>query len=180
MIKNSRHNPAHLFVDNTTYFITGAIYQKRSLLLDPFLKERIIELIRLYFERYQWELYHWVILNNHYHILGKSRQGKDMPLIFRGIHSVSGKIILNKTNCFKPVWWNYWDYCTRNEEDYFTRLNYLLYNPVKHGYTNNLNDYPFSSFHKLMMEVGREKLAYQFKEYPNYKTLILSETVDYY
>jgi putative transposase len=180
MIKNPRHNPAHLFIDNATYFITGAIYRKRSLLLDPFLKKRLLELIHWYFERYQWKLCHWVILNNHYHLLGKSRKGKDMPLIFRGIHSLSGKIILSQTKCFKPVWWNYWDYCPRNEEDFFTRLNYLLYNPVKHGYTNNLNDYAFSSFHNLMMKVGREKLAWQFKEYPDYKTIVLPETVDDY
>jgi hypothetical protein len=31
-----------------------------------------------------------------------------------------------------------------------------------------------------MMEVGREKLSWQFKEYPDYKTMVLSETVDDY
>jgi putative transposase len=40
-----------------------------------------------------------------------------------------------------------------------TRLNYLLMNPLKHGYTRNLHDYPFSSFHQVFADLGRERLA---------------------
>jgi putative transposase len=73
------------------------------------------------------------------------------------------------------VWWNYWDYCPRDEEQYFTRLNYLFYNPVKHGYTSNLHDYVFSSFHEFIEQQGRELLVAQFRNYSGYKTLNLRE-----
>ncbi len=56
-----------------------------------------------------------------------------------------------------------------------TRANYLLYNPVRHGYVGNLRDYPFSSFHELYEKRGRDFLARQFREYPDYKTLVLHE-----
>lgn len=180
MIKRHQHTPSHLFMDDTPYFITGAIYLKRPLLSTPSLKYRLFELIQWYFDKYEWDLHHWVILDNQYHLLGKSRKGKDMPLIIQGIHRVSSKNIRNEKNVAKPVWWNYWDYCPRNEEYYLTRLNYLLYNPVKHGYTTNRTHYLFSSFNKLISKLGRERLVRQFREYPAYRSMVLSENVDDY
>ncbi len=99
------------------------------------------------------------------------------PLI-RNIHRALGFLIIEAADCEKPVWWNYWDYCPRNEKDYMTRVNYLLYNPVKHGYVKNLHDYPFSSFHRLYDETGREQLAEQFRKNPGYKNLVLHEAND--
>jgi putative transposase len=123
MRKQSQHSPVHLYADNAPYFITGAIYLKRCLLSSAESKIKLIKLIQGYFDKYEWELHHWVILDNHYHLLGKSKRGKDIPMIIKGIHSVSGKSILEDSKCAKPVWWNYWDYCPRDEEEYYTRLN---------------------------------------------------------
>ncbi|MCP4351953.1 MAG: hypothetical protein GY795_41350 [Desulfobacterales bacterium] len=178
MLKRSKHTPVHVFADNTPYFITGAIYLKRPLLSDSEIKQRLLKLIQGYFDEYGWELHHWVILDNHYHIIGKSRKGKDLSAIMKNIHWASGSSVHKATGGAKPIWWNYWDYCPRDEKDYMTRLNYLLNNPVKHGYTNNLKDYLFSSFHKIYSEFGREKLARQFREYSDYRTLVLTEKDD--
>lgn len=53
-----------------------------------------------------------------------------------------------------PHLWNYWDYCPRNEDDYNVRLNYLLWNPVKHGFVERIEDYPYSSYHNLRHKKG--------------------------
>jgi hypothetical protein len=90
-------------------------------------------------------------------------------------YSQMALVIRAATACETPVWWNYWDYCPRDEADYYIRLNYLLANPVKHGLVANLTDYPYSSFSAILMEVGREQLAQQFRAYPEYKTLQLAE-----
>ena len=178
MYKNRPHTPAHLLLDHTPYFITGAIKFKRHLLKQAELKTTLITEFKSYFEEYRWELHHWVILDNHYHLLGKSLHGKDLPQIIRSVHSRTAKEIKAATNCQTPVWWNYWDYCPRHETDYYVRLNYLLYNPVKHGYVTSLNDYPFSSFHHTLEQVGRETLQTQFKTYSAYRTLILREAYE--
>ncbi len=175
MLKYHEYTPAHLFEDDTPYFITGAIYQKRPLLAIPELKHDLINIIKEEFEKYHWELHEWVILDNHYHLMGHSEKGEDLSHIFRRIHSRSGILISRATHCEKPVWWNYWDYCPRNEQDYFVRLNYLLMNPIKHGYVTNLHDYSFSSFHNLLTEIGRKRLIEQVRAYPEYKTLVLHE-----
>ncbi|GBC60325.1 hypothetical protein DENIS_1276 [Desulfonema ishimotonii] len=175
MLKNYRHAPTHLFADDTPYFITGGIYGKRPLLKSGHLKYGLYELFRGCFEKYGWELHHWVVLDNHYHLLGKSRKGKDLSAIIRNIHRVSAIKIHRETGYEKPVWWNYWDYCPRDEREYRVRVNYLLFNPVRHEYVRNLRDYPFSDFNRLYEEQGRGALVNQFREFPDYKTLVLNE-----
>jgi putative transposase len=125
VIKRHPHTPPHLYIDNTFYFLTGAIYQKRPLLGSPKMKNFLFERIQHYFDLYQWELHHWVILDNHYHLLGKSKYGTDLGIIMKGIHGSTSLVIRKKTNAEKPIWWNYWDYCPRDADDYFIRLNYL-------------------------------------------------------
>jgi putative transposase len=91
------------------------------------------------------------------------------------IHMLSAQFILSELEVEKPIWWNYWDYCPRGEKDYFVRLNYLLNNPVKHGYVTDLADYPYSSFHQMLKKQGNENLVRQFKTYTEYKQLYLDE-----
>ena len=169
------HTPLHIFADDTPYFITGAIYKKRPLLDNPTLKQQLLEFFQGYFAKYNWELHHWVILNNHYLLLGKSRIGRDLTKIIRNVHRLMAYNITNLTQCPKPVWWNYWDYCPRDEQDYMVRLNYLLNNPVKHGYVANLYEYPFSSFHATIKTQGVDSLRQQFRDYAEFRTLFLRE-----
>ncbi len=180
MLKRHNHTPAHLFLDDTTYFITGAIHQKRPLLAAPELKQQLLEQMKQYFARYNWQLHQWIILDNHYHLIGKSVNGKDLTAIMQNIHRASASFVIRATGCEKPVWWNYWDYCPRDEDDYWVRTNYLLYNPVKHGYVTDLNAYPFSSFKTVFEELGRENLVKQFQKYAGYKELVMKETNDDY
>ncbi len=174
-IKKYRHNPAHLFLDDSAYFITGAIYRKQPLLRSPALKELLLQCMQDTFADFKWDLQHWVILDNHYHLLGKSRQGADLVRIIRRMHAVSGYHIKQATRTPHQVWWNYWDYCLRDEEDYFTHLNYLLYNPVRHGYVSDLQDYPFSSFLAYLQARGRASLVGQFRTFAGFQDLLTGE-----
>lgn len=176
--KDYLHNPTHLFMDDMPYFITAAIYKKRPLLKPPHLKQLLVERIKHCFVKYQWELHHWVILDNHYHLLGRSLVGEDLPQLMTDIHAYTGYYIKQDTQTQERVWWNYWDYCPRNECEYRIRQNYLLNNPIKHGCVDNLHDYPFSSFHEIVSTQGLEGLRQQFREYFEYRTVVLTEAYD--
>jgi len=41
----------------------------------------------------------------------------------------------------------YWEHCIRDERDYYSHLDYIHYNPVKHGWVQAVKDWPYSSFH---------------------------------
>jgi putative transposase len=42
----------------------------------------------------------------------------------------------------------YWEHQIRDEDDLQRHLNYLHYNPVKHGLVERVRDWPYSSFHR--------------------------------
>lgn len=46
MLKRQYFAPTHLFVDDTPYFLTGAIHHKRNLLAHEDLKTRLFNLIQ--------------------------------------------------------------------------------------------------------------------------------------
>ena len=47
----------------------------------------------------------------------------------------------------QAVWQHrYWEHMLRDEADYSRHVDYIHYNPVKHGYVGAALDWPFSSF----------------------------------
>lgn len=44
----------------------------------------------------------------------------------------------------------YWEHTIRNKEELNEQINYIHYNPVKHGYVHSVKDWDFSSFHKFV------------------------------
>ena len=41
----------------------------------------------------------------------------------------------------------YWEHRIRDVDDLRRHVEYTHFNPVKHGYVTDLNDWPWSSFH---------------------------------
>lgn len=42
----------------------------------------------------------------------------------------------------------YWEHQIRDEVDYMQHMDYVHYNPVKHGLAAQVKDWPYSSFHR--------------------------------
>ena len=42
----------------------------------------------------------------------------------------------------------FWEHQIRDEFDYQQHMNYVYYNPVKHGYVDSVKDWAYSSFHR--------------------------------
>ncbi len=62
----------------------------------------------------------------------------------------------------RGVWQRrFWEHAIRDEQDYRSHMDYLHYNPVKHGYVQTVMDWPYSSFARcaergLYPRVGEE------------------------
>ncbi|HIO92585.1 MAG TPA: hypothetical protein EYG68_07040 [Leucothrix mucor] len=80
---------------------------------------------------YNWKLEHWGILGNHYHLLCHSRKGRNSSRIINKPYNISAQTIKSKHNFTGKVWSNYWDYCPRDEHDYYPHFCYFLNNPYK-------------------------------------------------
>ena len=46
----------------------------------------------------------------------------------------------------------YWEHLIRDDRDFEGKINYIHYNPVKHGYVSRPADWPFSSIHQYIRE----------------------------
>ena len=44
----------------------------------------------------------------------------------------------------------YWEHCVRDQKDLQAHIDYIHYNPVKHGYVARVCDWPYSSFHQYV------------------------------
>ncbi|MGD8588522.1 MAG: transposase [Chromatiales bacterium] len=177
----SSSTPTHFYVDDAAYFITAATYRHQRL-LDDTLKDRLQDLLHQVYAEFAWQLQHWVILDDHYHLLANSRCGRDLPRIIGKVHSLSARLINQRqppeSREHSQVWCNYWDYCPRDEREYNLRLCYLLYNPIKHGYVERLGDWRWSSFAALLAAEGEQALRGVFREHREFHELELPADVD--
>ncbi|HPG41649.1 MAG TPA: transposase [bacterium] len=155
------------------YFFTGAVYQKKHLLTNHKTKSVFIDTLMLLIKKFNWELCEWVVLENHYHFLAKVSKAQDISRFFNTLHKTTAFHIKKTLNIeIKPFWYQYWDKCIRDEKHYYETATYIMYNPVKHNYVTNLNDYEFSSFHSNKNE-DEEALR---KTFITYKP----QTINYY
>jgi putative transposase len=98
-------------------------------------------------EEFQWKLQAWAIFSNHYHFIAQSPEdGRSLKAMIQKLHSVSA-IKINELDHKqgRKVWFQYWDTCLTYQKSYYTRLNYVHNNPVKHGLVKVASHYPFCS-----------------------------------
>ena len=46
----------------------------------------------------------------------------------------------------------FWEHTLRDERDYKSHLDYVHFNPVKHGYAKKVADWPYSTFRRYVMQ----------------------------
>lgn len=44
----------------------------------------------------------------------------------------------------------YWEHLIRDEADFRAPMDYVHFNPVKHGHVSQVADWPYSTFHRLV------------------------------
>ena len=46
----------------------------------------------------------------------------------------------------------FWEHAIRNENDYMRHVDYVHWNPIKHGLVKQVKDWPYSSFHRYVKD----------------------------
>jgi len=167
--KEYRHNPPHYFNPGAKYFITASLYKKRGLMKQPEVKRHLLKSFFKACDRHGWRMEDWVILNNHYHVMMQAPVNTEsLAELIKEVHKFSALYIkktIPGTSGFKKIWYNYWDRCIRGERDYYSRLHYIWYNPVKHKYVTTPKDWEHGSyFHRVQAIKG--ELDEIMKQYP--------------
>jgi len=56
-----------------------------------------------------------------------------------------------RSNREYPIWQRrFWEHTIRDDEDYERHVDYIHFNPVKHGHATRVGDWPHSSFHRYV------------------------------
>jgi putative transposase len=152
IFKTAPHNPPHLFVADALYMLTASIYAKTDLIKSPQRKLEWQEAFHEATKIYQWQIVAWVVLHNHYHaIVHSPEHAGNLSKFINSYHKFTARKWNAKYGLpSRQVWWNYWDTCIRSEHDYYNRLKYVFWNPVKHGLVEKPEDYSFSNYKEYL------------------------------
>jgi putative transposase len=102
----------------------------------------------------------WVVLPDHLHCVIELPTGDtDFALRWRLIKA-GFSMTLPKNERRNParrrrgergIWQRrYWEHLIRDEADYRAHMDYVHFNPVRHGLVEQVADWPFSTFHRLV------------------------------
>ncbi|HNB87393.1 MAG TPA: transposase [Anaerolineales bacterium] len=165
----SPHRPPHLYVDGAWYFITSSTVGSVKILSTDAHLNLWVETFKELILQFKIKLIAWVILPNHYHILFMPEKADELGSFMKRLNgNTSRKLNLFDDQAGRSVWYSYWDTCIRNERDFWTRFNYIHYNPVKHGYVEYPGEWRFSSYSFYLRDDESPWLEGYEKDFPIY------------
>lgn len=145
-----------------TYFFTLVTDKRRKILCEPENIEFLRAAFRFVVERHPFVIDAAVILPDHLHaIWSLPDNDRDFSKRWRLIKShftrhcdtrykeAPSSSRRNKKE--QAIWQRrFWEHMIRDEKDYSTHVEYIHYNPVKHGLVKSPGDWPHSSFHRYV------------------------------
>ncbi len=141
------------------YFFTVVTEKRNPLLIDHV--DRLRDVFRLCVERYPFDIEAIVVLPDQLHTLWKLPEGDDdfstrWIVIKRkfssGLQSV--EVSASKANKREKGIWQrrFWEHYIRDEEDWRRHMDYIHYNPVKHGYVSRPEDWQYGSYKQAIQK----------------------------
>lgn len=148
-------------VAGATYFFTVNLLDRQQSLLTEHISSlrRCVHNVK---QRHPFSIDAMVILPDHLHAVwtlpdGDADFSKRWMLIKSAFSRSLPKTENLKSGRIKKrergIWQRrFWEHLIRDETDYERHVDYIHYNPVKHGYVDKAIDWPYSSIHRYMTE----------------------------
>ena len=129
-------------------FITMVTANRAPWLADSRAKGLVLEALRETKRTRPFRHFAHVLLPDHMHWLIQCDNGADISHLVRdiklGVIHRYRSLGLPSRRLWQP---RYYDHIIRDERDFKSHMDYIHYNPVKHGHATRPRDYPWSSFH---------------------------------
>lgn len=156
----SRYRRSH--VPGGSYFFTVATYRRRRILTQPDVLDALRAAIRNVRAERPLRLDGLVLLPDHLHAIwtlpaGDDDYGTRWSIIKRRTsktaqHLACGRQSDSRLRRRELGFWQrrFWEHLIRDETDYERHMDYLHFNPVKHGLVEKTRDWPYSTFHRYV------------------------------
>ena len=148
-----------------TYFFTVVTYHRKRFLCDEPVRTALREAIHATQAACPFTIDGWALLPDHLHCIWTLPEGdgdfsKRWAMIKRlvskrcgHLHPAAAMTSSKRKRNESTVWQRrFWEHMIRDEGDYMRHMDYLHYNPVKHGLVQAVKDWPFSTFHRYVRE----------------------------
>src|SRR5262249_47347346 len=148
------HPPPHLFRAGATYFVTASTLYREPIMEPLVRRQQCSDSWHHATAARGWRLVAWAFLPNHYHLLtvAPPADAEIAPLV-GSIHQYTARRWNREDRAAgRRVWWNFWDTCISYEGSFYARLNYIHWNPVRHGLVTAPEEYPFSSYRLFLAD----------------------------
>lgn len=153
-----------LYVPGGTYFFTVNLRDRRSgLLVDH------IGALRSAFRygraRRPFETVAICVLPEHLHCIWTLPDGdQDFSTRWRLIKSAFSRAVpkdadpaRGRRTGERGIWQRrFWEHAIRDDRDLAAHVDYIHWNPVKHGHAATMDAWPYSSWHRFKRDLGRE------------------------
>ncbi|HET7371575.1 MAG TPA: transposase [Gammaproteobacteria bacterium] len=139
-----------VYIERGMYFFTLVTYQRRPHFANPNNVNLLRDSIRHVRSKRPFDLFAIVILPDHLHCIWQfSDADVDYSIRWQMIKTRFTRM----SELPKPVWQpRYWEHAIRDDDDLRRHLDYIHYNPVKHGYAKAPGDWRWSSFSKFVRQ----------------------------
>jgi putative transposase len=148
-------------IDGGTFFFTLTLADRSSNVLVREI-ERLREAYRLTQKRSPFETVAICIMPDHLHALWTLPEGDSdfasrwsyfKAYFSRALPTSKSRTQSKITKRDKGIWQRrYWEHVMRDEVDLQRHIDYIHYNPVKHGLVSRVCDWPHSSFHRYVKQ----------------------------
>ncbi|WP_228893796.1 REP-associated tyrosine transposase [Pseudoduganella aquatica] len=158
-------NYRRLYLPGGSYFFTVVTEQRRPILCELPLRAALKRAIASVRRKHPFHIAGMVLLPDHLHMIWTLPEGdSDFPLRVRLIKSHMSKACSallpdsapnprrQRKQCSALWQHRYWEHALQSEDDFRFHLDYVHWNPVKHGLVQRVRDWPWSSFHRYVAE----------------------------
>jgi putative transposase len=159
----------HKFDSRTNrYMITATCFEHRAIIGQS--SERMSEFERdlIHMQRELClNIFAWSVLPNHYHTLIETT---DLAVLLKKLGQLHGRTSFKwngeDNQRGRKVWCNAVETAMKSERHFFASLNYVLNNPVHHGYAKKWENWPYSNAQQYIANIGRNEAIRIWKSYP--------------
>jgi putative transposase len=153
-------------VNGLTYFFTVVAHRRRPILCDDLIRTALRRGIETVRATRPFAIDAWVLLPDHMHCIWTLPQDeRDFSLRWSAIkrfvstavrdefHDPNALTTSRRSRRESTIWQRrFWEHLIRDERDLGRHLDYIHFNPVKHGYVQRAVDWPFSTFGRYVRE----------------------------
>ena len=158
-------------ISGGTYFFTVVTYNRGKILCIPDNVDLLREGFRKILVRHPFKIDAIVVMPDHLHCIWTLPQGdSDFSMRWRLIKSYFSRKCRKPAGCVEQsetqqknssrskkkeqtIWQRrFWEHLIRDDRDLIHHVEYIHYNPVKHGLVKSPRDWEYSSFHRYVRE----------------------------